>query len=180
MVDGCSRWPHLFFLFGDSRIVSYLHFACNWQNRFWDSEPVVARFLSNKGGNLDMWIPCNSTELQPAPFMRVVCQVHGLGSSRTLKQNVLSLILLIPLMELMNQKRGICRHCILYPLQLGPPFPNDAKILRTKFDLGPNQIINWLEEGFYGKYSFFMNKIKLFLDNKGHGNPRAIYACTHM
>ena len=43
-----------FFFLSDSRIVSHSPFACNWQNRFWDNEPVVARFLSNKGGNSDI------------------------------------------------------------------------------------------------------------------------------
>ena len=36
----------------------------------------------------------------------------------------------------MNQKKGICRHRILYPLQLGPPFPNDVGILKAKVGLG--------------------------------------------
>ena len=31
-----------------------------------------------------------------------------------------------------------CRHCILYPLQLRPPFPNDAQTLRPKASLEPN------------------------------------------
>ena len=63
-------------------------------------------------------------------------------------------------MKLTNQKKGIYRYCILYPLRLGPPFPNDGKILKPKVGLGPDQIINWLEEGFYEKYNSFMNKIK--------------------
>ena len=58
--------------------------------------------------------------------MRDVCRVHRLSSSCTSKQNVLSLFLLIPLGKLTNQKKGICRHCILYPLRLRAPFPNDA------------------------------------------------------
>ena len=69
-----------------------------------------------------------------------VCRVRGLGPSCTPKQNILSLILLIPLAKLTNQKRGICRHCILYPLRLRPLFPNDARTLRPKIGLGPNQI----------------------------------------
>ena len=40
-----------FFFLSDSRIVSHSLFACNWQNRFLDNEPVVARFPSNKGGS---------------------------------------------------------------------------------------------------------------------------------
>ena len=47
-------------------------------------------------------IPCNSSELHLAPCMRDVCHVRGLGSSCTPKQNVLSLILFIPLAKLMN------------------------------------------------------------------------------
>ena len=112
-----------FFVLSDSRILSHLSFAFKWQNKFLDSEPIIARFPSNKGGNSDIRIPHSSLELHPAPCMRNVCCVRGLGSSHTLKQNVFSLILLIPLAELMNQKRGICTHCILYPLQLEPPFP---------------------------------------------------------
>ena len=126
------------FLFSDSRIVSYSHFACNWQNKFWDSEPAVAHFPRNKGGNSDIWIPHNSSELHLAPCMHDMCHVHGLGPSSTSKQNVLSLILLILLVELTNQKRGICRHCILYPLRLRLPFPNDVGFLKAKVGLELN------------------------------------------
>ena len=122
--------------------MSHLLFACKWQNRFWDSELVVARFLSNKGGTSDIRIPCSSLELHPALCMRDVCRVRGLGPSHTSKQNILSFILLIPLAKLMNQKRGIYRHHFLYPLRLGPPFPNDVEILRTRVGLGPNQMLN--------------------------------------
>ena len=38
-----------FFYFSDSRIVSHSPFACNWQNRFWDSEPIVAHFPTKVG-----------------------------------------------------------------------------------------------------------------------------------
>ena len=132
----------VFFLFNDSRTVSHSLFACNWLNRFWDSELVVVRFLSNKCGNLEIRIPRSSLKLHPAPCMRDVCHVRGLGPSRTLKQNVLSLILLIPLAKLKNQNKGICRHRILYPLRLRPLFPNDARTLRPKANLEPNQILN--------------------------------------
>ena len=134
----------LFFFFSDFKIVSHSSFACNQQNRFQDSEPIIARFPSNKGGNSDIRIPCNSVELQPALciVLCVVCCVYGLGPSHMSKQNVLSLILFIPLVKLTNQKRGICRHYILYPLRLEPPFPNDVKILRPKVGLEPNQITN--------------------------------------
>ena len=74
--------------------------------------------------------------------MHDVCRVRGLGPSRMSKQNVLSLILLIPLAKLMNQKKGIYRHRILYPLRLGPPFPHDAQTLRPKVSIKPNQISN--------------------------------------
>ena len=103
------------FSFSDFRIVSHLPFACKWQNKFWDSELVVARFSSNKGGTSNIQISCSSLELHPAPCMRDVCRVRGLGPSHTSKQNVLSLILLISLAKLANQKRGIYRHRILYP-----------------------------------------------------------------
>ena len=72
------------------------------------------------------------------------------------------------------------KHHILYPLWLGPLFSKDGEILKPKVGLGHDQIINWLKEGFNGKYNSFMNKIKLFLENKGHINPRAAYAYTRM
>ena len=75
----------------------------------------------------------------PAPFMRVLCHVRGLGQSCTSKQIFFfSLTLLILVVKLMNRKKGICRNHILYPLRLGPLFPNDAEILRPKVGLGPN------------------------------------------
>ena len=132
-----------FFLYSDSRIVSHSPFACKWQNRFWDNESVVARFLSNKGGTSNIRIPRSSLELHPPlPCMHDVCHVCGLGLSCTSKQNVLYLILLISLVKLTNQKRGICRHRILYLLRLKPPFPNDAQTLRPKASLEPNKISN--------------------------------------
>ena len=135
-----------FFFLSDSRLVSHFPFACKWRNRFWDNEPIIARFLSNKGGTLDIQIPYSSLELHPTPCMHDVCCVHGLGSSRMSKQNVLSLILLILLVKLTNQKKGIYEHRILYPLRPGPPFPKDAQTLRPKANLEPNQISNRLEE----------------------------------
>ena len=74
--------------------------------------------------------------------MRDVCRVHGLGPSHTSKQNFLSLILLVLLVKLTNKKRGICRHRILYLLRLGPPFLNDAEILKPKVGLGSNKMLN--------------------------------------
>ena len=43
-----------FFFFNDSRIASHLPFACKWQNKFWDNEPIIAHFPSNRGGTLDI------------------------------------------------------------------------------------------------------------------------------
>ena len=56
------------------------------------------------------------------------------------KKKFFSLILLIQLVELTNQKRGIGRQSILYPLWLRPLFPNDVEILEPKVGFGPNQI----------------------------------------
>ena len=85
--------------------MSHFPFTCNWQTKFLDSEPIVARFLSNTYGTSDIRIPQNSAELQLATCMRVVFHMRRLGPSSTSKQNVLSLILLIPLVELMNKKK---------------------------------------------------------------------------
>ena len=101
------------FLFCDSNTMSHLPFTCNWQNRFWDSEPIIARFPINKGGNLDIRISHNTTELHPAPCMCVVCCVCGLGLSCMSKHNVLSLILFIPSMELTKKRKG---HLIIFSL----------------------------------------------------------------
>ena len=135
-----------FFIFSDFRIVSHSPFACKWQNRFWDSEPVVACFLSNKGGTSDIRIPNSSSKLHPTPCIRDVCCVCGLSPSHMSKQNVLSLIILISLAKLTNQKEGICWHRILYPLQLRSLFPDEAWTLRPKASLEPNQILSWLKE----------------------------------
>ena len=43
----------------------------------------------------------------------------------------------------------MCRHCILYPLRLEPPFPKNVGILKPNVRLGPNW--NWLEENVLGK-----------------------------
>ena len=98
------------------------------------------------------------------------CCVHGLVLSCSSKQNVLSLIILIPLAKLTNQKKGICRHCILYPLRLEPPFPNDARILKPNVGLGPDQMKINLKK-------VFMENITNFGKKKGHENPRA---CVHI
>jgi len=90
--------------------------------------------------------------------MRVICHVHGLGSSCTSKQNVLFLILLILTMELTNKKRGICRHRIFYPLRFEPPFSNDVIILKLKVGLEPNQMKFDLTEVFMENITYFWNK----------------------
>ena len=71
------------FHFSDFRIVSHLPFACNWKNKFCDSELVVAHFPSNKCGNSNIRIPCNSIELKPTPCMCVMYHVRGSGPSHT-------------------------------------------------------------------------------------------------
>ena len=98
----------LFLFLSDSKIVTPSPVFCKWQNRFWDSEPVVACFSSNKSGTSNIRIPHSSSKLHPTPCMRDVCRVT--------KQNIFSLILLILLAKLTNKKRGICKHCILHPL----------------------------------------------------------------
>ena len=124
-------------------------------------------------------MPRNSSELHPAPCMHDVQCVCRLGPSHTSKQNFLSLILLILLPKLMNQKRDICRCYILYPLRLGPPFPNDAKILRPKVGLGPNQMLIDLRNVKI-KNIIFYEQINYFWKIKGHGNPRPVHASTNL
>ena len=48
-----------------------------------------------------------------------------------------------------------CRHHILYPLQLGSPFPNDVIILKSKVDLGPNQMKIDLRKVFMKNITYF-------------------------
>ena len=80
------------FLFSDFRIVSHSPFAYDGQNRFWNSEPIVAHLLRNNGENWDILIPCNSSELHPAPFMRDVCRVRGFGKTGSEIVNVSLLV----------------------------------------------------------------------------------------
>ena len=95
-----------FFFLSDSRIVSHSPFSCKWQNKFWDNEHVVAYFLSNKGRTLDIQILCSSPELHPAPRMRDVCRVHGLGLSHTSKQNVFVFYYFDSISETHESKEG--------------------------------------------------------------------------
>ena len=111
--------------------------------------------------------------------MHDVYRVCRLESSHTSKQNFLSLILLIPLPKLMNQKRDVCRCYILYPLRLGPPFPNDAKILRPKVGLGPNQMLIDLRNVKMENITFY-EQINYFWKIKGHGNPRLVHGSTYL
>ena len=46
-----------FFFFSDFRISRHSAFAYKWQNRFWDSEPIIAHFPSNKARTSDIRIP---------------------------------------------------------------------------------------------------------------------------
>ena len=138
------KFTHVCFLFSFFFLVTHHLLASGKTNS--GIANVVAHFPSNKGWTSNIRIPRNSLQLHPAPCMCDVCRVHGLGLSRVSKQNVLSLILLISLANLMNQKRGICRHRILYPLRLRPSFPNNTQTLGPKASLEPNQISNWLEE----------------------------------
>ena len=131
MVDGCDRWPFLFFFFSDFRIVSESHFACNWQSMFWDSESIVTHFLSNKCMEFGHTNPTQLYRVALRP-MSVCCMLCAWVGSEPYDKT------LILLVELTNQKRDIYRHRILYPLQHGPPFPNDGKILKLIVGLGPD------------------------------------------
>ena len=131
------------FFLSDSRIASHSPFACKWQNRFWDNELVIARFLSKKGRTSNIKKSYATLQSCTPPLVCMMCVVCvGLAHAAHQKKHVLSLILLIPLVKLTNQKRGIYRHRILYPLQLEPPFPNDVRTLRPKASLEPNQKSN--------------------------------------
>ena len=48
-----------------------------------------------------------------------------------------------------------CKHCILYPLQLGPPFLNDDSTLKPKVSLGTNQMKNDLRKVFMENITYF-------------------------
>jgi len=48
------------------------------------------------------------------------------------------LLILIPLMNLMNQKIGNNKHLILFPWQLKLSFPNDDITKKSMTGLGPN------------------------------------------
>lgn len=96
-------------------LVSHLPFAYNWQTRLLDSELVITRFPSGTCGTSNMRIPRNFTNFPDVCMLFSVC----VGWDRAVHLNiVLSLILLILLEELTNQKRGICKHyiCTLYDL----------------------------------------------------------------
>ena len=70
----------------------------------------------------------------------------------------------------------------MYPLQLGPLFPNDVEILKPKIGLKLNQIEIDLRKAFLENKTLFMNKISYFWLKKDHGNPRAcirIHAYAH-
>ena len=74
--------------------------------------------------------------------MHNVYHVCGLGPSRTSKQNVLSLILLISLVKLKNKKKGVSvdtAFCTLYDSDPCSPIILNSK---TNVGLGPNQKLN--------------------------------------
>ena len=50
-----------------------------------------------------------------------------------------------------------CRHSILYPIWLGPPFLDDVGILKPKVSLGIDQIEIDLMKVFLEEYNIFMN-----------------------
>ena len=115
-------------------------------------------------------------EVTLALCMRVVCHVHRLGLICTSKQNVLSLILLISLAELTNQKMGICRHHILYPLQLGPPFSNNRSTIKPKIGLGPNLMKIDLRKVCVENITFFWKNKTIF----GKERPlETLNTCIH-
>ena len=89
--------------------------------------------------------------------------------------DLMSLILLIPLAKLMNQKKGIYSHRILYPLWLEPTFPNDARTLWPKASLEPNQILNWLKECKNGKYNLLSEQKPIFGKLNDQSGPRPMY-----
>ena len=51
----------------------------------------------------------------------------------------------------------ICRHHIMYPLRLEPPFPNDVGIIKPKVGLGLDHIEIDLRKVFSEKYNSFMS-----------------------
>ena len=134
--------------------------------------------MSNKGGTSNIRIPHNSAELHLVCSVRVVCSVHGLSlSCMSKKKNVLSLILLILLAKLTNQKKSIFRHRILYPLRLGLPFPNNVGILKPNVGLEPDQIEMVLRKVFSKKYKSFMNQISYFWKRKAMETLGHVCAC---
>ena len=63
-----------FILFFFKWLRTHSPFAYNWRNRFRDSEPVVAYFLSSKGWNSNIWIPRDSAEL----YLANVCVLYAM------------------------------------------------------------------------------------------------------
>ena len=55
-----------------------------------------------------------------------------------------------------------CRLRILYPLQLGPPFPNDGSILKPKISLGLNQMKIDLKKVFMESITYFWKNKTIF------------------
>ena len=153
--------------------MSHWPFACNRKNKFWNSEPVIARFSSNKGENSDIQIWHDFAKLHLAPCMRVIYCVRGLGPSHTTNCFVsyfFYFFIFYFWAEFTNQKRGIYRHCILYPLWLRPLFPNDGSTLKPKVGLGPNQMKIDLRKVFVENITYFW-KNETILGKRGYKIP---------
>ena len=65
----------------------------------------------------------------------------------------------------------------MYLLRLGPMFPNDVEILKSKVGLGPDQIEIDLRKVFLKKYNFFHEPNKSIFRKLRPRNPRA---CVHI
>ena len=74
------------------------------------------------------------------------------------------------LAELRNQKRGICKHHILYLLRLRPRLPNDIRILKPKVGLGLDQMKIDLKKVFIESITYFWIKYTIF----GKKRPRKL------
>ena len=80
----------MFFFLSDSWIASHSPFAYNWQNRFSDGKPVLARFLSNKGGNSDIRIAHDLCGVAPRPMYACCVLCAWVGLEPYIETNVVS------------------------------------------------------------------------------------------
>ena len=83
----------------------------------------------------------------------------------------------------MNQKRGISRHRILYPLRLGSSFPNDGSTLKPKVGLGPNQLKIDLRKVFMKNIAYYWKNKTIFGKETSLETLKCAHAytcmCTH-